>query len=400
MSASREKQRRKDATETAAPAPEKKQKSAALKWVIGIVIAVVVVCLLVGSYLLSSNWFAGHSTALTVGSHNVTAAEYNYYYREVYYQYSQMLGDNEDTLKMLAGSMISQTNTRIQQTYAVYDAAVADGFALPAEDVEAIDQEIADLNTTAASYGYSGANALLAAMYGAGCTTDSYRQYDLTVHTVSDYVSDKFEYTDEEVKAYYAEHKDELGEERDYRTVNVRHILVEDEQTAQDILQQYLDGDKTEDSFGELAMEYSTDGSADNGGLMEGVTPGQTVEAFNEWIFDQSRKTGDTDIVQTEYGYHVMYFVGEGENTFDATVRDTMKNEAYNAWVDELTADYPITEHSFGMKLTSAIQPEPVEETSEEETAEETTEEATETAAAETTETAAAETTETAQAAG
>ena len=236
-------------------------------------------------------------------------------------------------------------------------------------------------------------------MYGAGCNTDNYRQYDLIVHTVSDYASEKFEYTDEEVKAYYADHKDELGEESDYRTVNVRHILVEDEDTAQDILQQYLDGDKTEDSFGELAMEYSTDGSASSGGLMEGVTPGQTVTEFNDWIFDTSRKPGDTDVVKTEFGYHVIYFVSEGENTFDATVRDTMKNEAYNAWVDELTADYPITEHSFGMKLTNAIQPEPVEET-----AEETTEEATETAetaeTAETTETAAVETTETAQAAG
>ena len=38
------------------------------------------------------------------------------------------------------------------------------------------------------------------------------------------------------------------------------------------------------------------------------------VQAFNDWLFDPSRKPGDTDIVETEYGYHIMYFSGSQEN--------------------------------------------------------------------------------------
>ena len=40
------------------------------------------------------------------------------------------------------------------------------------------------------------------------------------------------------------------------------------------------------------------------------VVKDQMVAAFEDWCFDTARKAGDTGIVQTEYGYHVMYYVG------------------------------------------------------------------------------------------
>ncbi|MBE6720320.1 MAG: hypothetical protein E7571_06670 [Ruminococcaceae bacterium] len=121
------------------------------------------------------------------------------------------------------------------------------------------------------------------------------------------------------------------------KTVNVRHILIsplsEEEQAdgntdatqattkqwkaaekkAKKILAEYKKGDKTAEAFGKLAEENSTDGSASNGGLIENVIPCQMVPAFNEWCFDSSRKTGDTAIVKTEFGYHIMYFESEGD---------------------------------------------------------------------------------------
>jgi parvulin-like peptidyl-prolyl isomerase len=98
-------------------------------------------------------------------------------------------------------------------------------------------------------------------------------------------------------------------ERADFHTVSVRHILVDDEAKANDILAQFNAGDRSEDSFAALAQANSTD-NADDGGLYTGVYPGQMVETFNDWCFDASRQTGDTGIVQTDYGYHVMYFVG------------------------------------------------------------------------------------------
>lgn len=80
---------------------------------------------------------------------------------------------------------------------------------------------------------------------------------------------------------------------------------------AEQILNQWLSGEKTEASFGALANEHSDDnnGKVTNGGIYTDVVRGQMVKAFDSWCFDPSRQTGDYGIVKTEYGYHIMYFV-------------------------------------------------------------------------------------------
>ena len=142
--------------------------------------------------------------------------------------------------------------------------------------------------------------------------------------------------------------------------VNVRHILVSfeggttDETTgvvtysdeekaaakakAEEILAAYEAGKKTEDAFAALATEKTTDpGSKDSGGLYENVYPGKMVAAFNDWCFDAARKTGDTRLVETEYGYHVMYFVGNSGMTYrDFMIDSTLRNNDMSAWENEL----------------------------------------------------------------
>lgn len=80
---------------------------------------------------------------------------------------------------------------------------------------------------------------------------------------------------------------------------------------AQGLLDQWLAGDKTEESFGEMANEHSDDnnGAVTNGGIYTDVMMGQMVEEFEDWCFDTSRQTGDYGIVKTVFGYHIMYFV-------------------------------------------------------------------------------------------
>ena len=118
-----------------------------------------------------------------------------------------------------------------------------------------------------------------------------------------------------------------------FTTVDVRHILVtpqggtksDDGKTitysdaeweacraeAQSILDEWLAGDKTEASFGDLANKHSDDngGKVTNGGIYTNVNKGDMVANFDAWIFDSSRQVGDTGLVKTEFGYHVMYFV-------------------------------------------------------------------------------------------
>ena len=59
-----------------------------------------------------------------------------------------------------------------------------------------------------------------------------------------------------------------------------------------------------------MANKYSADpGSNTNGGLYEELTKGTNfVEPFKNWYLDASRQVGDVELVQTDYGYHVMYF--------------------------------------------------------------------------------------------
>ena len=79
---------------------------------------------------------------------------------------------------------------------------------------------------------------------------------------------------------------------------------------AQAILDEWMAGEKTEDSFGKLATEKTEDGgSKQTGGLYQLVRKGQMVKPFEEWCFAENRKTGDTGLVKTTYGYHVMYYV-------------------------------------------------------------------------------------------
>ena len=146
-------------------------------------------------------------------------------------------------------------------------------------------------------------------------------------------------------------------------TVDVRHILLqpetgtsaegedgyEDEQAqlkadakakAEDILAQWQAGDATEESFGELAKENTADSNGAQGGLYEQVYQGQMVDTFNDWCFDSSRQPGDTGIVETSYGYHVMYFVGTNLPYWQVKVDSALRNTDFSAWYADVTAGY------------------------------------------------------------
>lgn len=134
--------------------------------------------------------------------------------------------------------------------------------------------------------------------------------------------------------------------------VNVRHILFMTQTLgsaeaarakAEEIYQSWKDGEKTEDSFAALATELSEDGgSASNGGLYEDVYRGQMVPPFEEWCFDASRAAGDTGIVDTDYGSHIMYFVSSDTGWHHAA-REDLLDKAYGEVFEELQKSYPLT---------------------------------------------------------
>lgn len=68
-----------------------------------------------------------------------------------------------------------------------------------------------------------------------------------------------------------------------------------------------LKAELTPENFAEKAKEFSTDsGSASDGGYLGWVVPGQMVEAF-ELAALNTPVGGISDVVETEYGYHIIY---------------------------------------------------------------------------------------------
>ena len=127
-------------------------------------------------------------------------------------------------------------------------------------------------------------------------------------------------------------------------TKDVAHILVQfesdkptDEQKAaakaeaEQILADFLAGEQTKDAFEKLGNEKTDDSNV----IYEGVYEGQMVAEFEDWCFDEARKTGDTGIVETTYGYHVMYFIGEGKLAWENTAHAGVIGELFEAWLDE-----------------------------------------------------------------
>ena len=159
----------------------------------------------------------------------------------------------------------------------------------------------------------------------------------------------------------------------EYNTVAVRHILfladtssldstsstydhdvalIKDtaKANAEDALAEWQAGEATEESFAALAVKLSEDGgSRANGGLYEEVFHNEMVDTFNDWIFDESRQPGDTGIIETSYGYHVMYFVGQNDPYWKVQVRNNLRSADQSAWLDGLLEAVTAEEGS-GMK--------------------------------------------------
>ncbi len=139
-------------------------------------------------------------------------------------------------------------------------------------------------------------------------------------------------------------------------TKTVRHILIapEDMQNetqkkeakakADKLLADWAKGEATEQSFAALVHDNTDDtGSKETGGLYENFGKGEMVEAFENWSYDAARKAGDTAVVETEYGYHIMYFVGNGTPVWKKAAETNFVSNQYTARYEEFAKKHAVT---------------------------------------------------------
>ncbi|MBR2370591.1 MAG: peptidylprolyl isomerase [Clostridia bacterium] len=147
-------------------------------------------------------------------------------------------------------------------------------------------------------------------------------------------------------------------------TKDVGHILIKPEATAtgatedeiaaaskaakekaQEILDTFLAGEKTKEAFEKLGEEHTDDSNV----FYDSVHDGDMVDPFNNWLFclgddykDVERKPGDTGLVETEYGWHVMYFVGDAGEAWFEDAKTSYVNSLMEDWFEAAEKKYDV----------------------------------------------------------
>ncbi len=158
------------------------------------------------------------------------------------------------------------------------------------------------------------------------------------------------------VKAELTQTDDAATEDVDESKVPTQEAMDAAKAKAQEILDQYNAGDKTADSFGALAQEFSEDpGSAEKGGLYEGITPATNfLPAFIDWTFAEGREVGDTGLVENDqegqHGWHLMY-LQDHTLAWKATAEKALRSDALNTWTEGIEETYPVTANETNLAL-------------------------------------------------
>ena len=250
------------------------------------------------------------------------------------------------------------------EEWQMYNAFCQEGKAVGYEgtvDIDALLKDMkADLESTATAEGFATAEQMVQYDMGPGASLEAYLQFLGLMEEGYDYYGYLYETlapTEDQIRAYYEENIslfEESGVTDDGSVfVDVRHILLQPadkeneqdwadaEKKAQDILDQWLAGDASEDSFAALANEYSEDGGSNTaGGLYDYVRTGDMVAEFDAWCFDEGRQSGDYGIVKTTHGYHIMYFV-QSQPVWHVYAENSAKNQLLQDTMAALLEKYP-----------------------------------------------------------
>jgi len=191
-----------------------------------------------------------------------------------------------------------------------------------------------------------------------GLTIDEMKALQIVINLVNEWrgsVYDKTDITESAALAYFDENAES------FQTVVARHVLIatsdmeEDEKAAaeelaNDLLQQIADGADIQ----ELAEIYSDDrdsnGILNSGGEYE-FGRNEMVPEFEEWAF--SAEVGDTGVVETDYGYHVMQLM-RGPTAFEDArddVIEALRGVESNSYIENAIAsagfDWKLNDSAF-----------------------------------------------------
>lgn len=379
MSASSEKRRRQsdreqgvDKRSLAQREAEEKAKKTDRNWKIGgiLIVLFVVVVLLVNAFMY-------HIPAVKVGNETYSAAEMRYYYTEKYAQeyqsaYYQLLMSGEQVdgnfvdqpcpeLEETGGTwgdyIEQQVFVRLEESQAVYEQAKAAGYSISEDGKATVKSQMESLQTTADNNDVS-LSRLLKSYYGEGVTSKVIEKMltrDVTISEYQQVVMDGFEYSDEELDTYFAEHIDK------YRTYNYLYYFIkadvqepeEEEETPvegeDDTTTPVDEQDTTEPVEGEDAEGGETTEPEIDPAVQEAIITANGMAAYvtdeesfreavnayvegdepqlasnvaanqvhSSWITEEAHEYGETVVASSEDGAYVLMFISSDEQDYN-----------------------------------------------------------------------------------
>lgn len=143
----------------------------------------------------------------------------------------------------------------------------------------------------------------------------------------------------------------------------VRHMLFEareDKATEEEIEAAKVKAEetvakiKTEEDMISLSEELLEEKEVAEATIYENVARGTMVTPFEDWIYDTENKPGDTGVVQTTYGFHVMYLVSRSDDTiWHSTIEKQLRSDAFAEESEKLVEEdrFDVSINKFGVYL-------------------------------------------------
>ncbi|PYG87860.1 parvulin-like peptidyl-prolyl isomerase [Ruminiclostridium sufflavum DSM 19573] len=288
----------------------------------------------------------------SVGSEKIKKAEFNIYLSNAKSYVTNYISQNAASLTVkenmwdtvindsTAAALVKEMALDYSKEQAIFLSKAKENKAvLSEEDLAKINSSISQIIEQEGSK--EAAEKKLQEYYGISLAeyTQFLKDYELANKNLQEEIN-KITISEDEILKAYENNK------AMYDTVTVKHILLladsdqsdqeqaEIKKKAEEILSKVNAGA----DFASLAAEYSEDpGSKDSGGEYT-FGKGEMVQEFEDWSFQA--KEGDTGIIKTSYGYHVMKFVKKSslEDAKEA-IRSQLTSDAADSYMDRLVSE-------------------------------------------------------------
>ena len=220
-------------------------------------------------------------------------------------------GITDDTMKLYYGEDYTSNSETVDQfnslkkdlLESLVNSQILVLKAKEMKEIKVTDEEINEqLEETKASF--TTEDEFNTALEQSGMTLDELKE-NLTKNLyvtklVQYYADNKVEVKDEEVETYY---NDNIATYTTKPGAEISHILVDSEDKAKEVLEKYNSGT----SFSDLAAEYGTDGTKDNGGKL-GYIEYDTTQ-YDADFMTGAKTLGEGEVsepVKTQFGWHII----------------------------------------------------------------------------------------------